>query len=182
MIFNSCRNSCLPKEELLQHYARLNPAPIDSVLLAHIVSCKRCLDLVNDSHGIPRLDRRSPGETESSWRRSKSDSRRKNGRGSSDASVVIGKAKDRLRELYDHRPQSLSLAVNGHILATRDISSALSRLEVEVREDTRVEFIEVFSEQGFCLLSIPVESAPPQVGPQLRHEATLGDTRTLEFS
>lgn len=180
-IFGSCQNPCLPKEELLRHYTRLNPVPIESELLAHIVSCKRCLDLVNDSYQIPRLDRRSPDESERSWRRSKSDPKRKKSGESSAANLVLSRAKDRLRELYDHRPQSISLAVNGHILAARDISSALNRLEVEVHSETRVEFIEVLSEQGLCLLAIPVESTPPMVGPQLRHEVSLGDTCRLEL-
>jgi DNA-directed RNA polymerase specialized sigma24 family protein len=180
-IFDACQTSCLSKEELLQHYTRLNPKPLDTVLLAHIVSCKRCLDLINDFHQIPRLDQRSPDDATASRRRAKSESK-KRGRGdATEPKLVLGKAYQRLRELYDHRPESISIAVNGHILAARDISSSVNRLEVEIHRETRIEFIEVLSEQGICLLAIPVVSTPPQIEPELRHEAFLGDACKLEL-
>ncbi len=180
-IFDACQTSCLPKDELLQQYANLNPKPLDTVLLAHIVSCKRCLDLINDFHQIPRIDLRSPDDATASTRRTKSESRKRSGKNAAEPKIVIRKAYQRLRELYDHRPESISIAVNGNILAARDISSTMNRLEVEVHPETRIEFIEVLSEQGICLLAIPVVSGPPQAEPEIRHEVFLGDACKLEL-
>jgi DNA-directed RNA polymerase specialized sigma24 family protein len=176
-IFAACNSTCLPSEQLLSLYQGANPRPIECKLLAHIVSCERCLDLVSKQHDMPPLSGRSPEEMAGSTRRTKLGLRAsENG-----PRRVLRNAQQRLWELYDHQPRQLMVAVNGHIIASRDISSAISKLEVEVGRGTRMEFIEIVSEQGVCLLGVPVNSTPPEAPPEIRYSAELMHGRSVEI-
>jgi hypothetical protein len=167
----------LSKDELLRNYNTLNPKPIESGLLAHIVSCEHCLDTLNDHFRMPRLGRRSPEEMTRGRRR------HGNGHGGTiregRAKRMLGDVMARIEHVYDHQPRSLSIAVNGQILATHDIGSRMNRMEVKTGADTRVEFVEITSEQDICLLAVPVISVPPAVGPEVRHELVLDSERKL---
>jgi len=186
-ILDTCQSPCLPKDELLSRYQRINSKPIECRLLAHIVSCERCLDLVCKLHGMPPLSGRSPEEMMGSNRRTKLGLRTKGtgegtkGTGEGGARRVLGIAQQRLNELYDHQPKQLMVAVNGRIIASRDVSSATSKLEVEIGRETKIEFIEIVSEQGVCLLGMPVDSVPPEAPPEMRHSAMLMNGRAVEM-
>ena len=57
-IFASCRTECLTEEALRKRYQKKIPVPIPRELLAHIVSCEHCLNLVNHHYGFtPPSDR-----------------------------------------------------------------------------------------------------------------------------
>jgi DNA-directed RNA polymerase specialized sigma24 family protein len=47
LIFNSCRGDCLSQKELHEAYAGDNDNTLTTGRLAHIVSCPKCLDVVN---------------------------------------------------------------------------------------------------------------------------------------
>jgi DNA-directed RNA polymerase specialized sigma24 family protein len=177
MIFDACQTPCLPKEELLRHYNALNSKPIEATLLAHIVSCESCLDTLNDSFQMPRLRKRSPEEM-TTGRKKYGNGRAGNMRGNH-ARRAFQDVLARIQHVYDHQPRSLSIAVNGQVLATRDISSRINRMEVNTGAEARVEFVEITSEQDICLLAVPVVAVPPAVGPEVRHELPLGNERKL---
>src|ERR1700679_4240279 len=67
-IFNELREGilaardgdCLPEEELLAHYGNARPAAISCSLLSHIVSCERCLSLIDLHFRRPTLKDREP--------------------------------------------------------------------------------------------------------------------------
>jgi DNA-directed RNA polymerase specialized sigma24 family protein len=171
---------CLSKEELLSRYQGIDPKPIECKLLAHIVSCERCLDLVSKLHGIPPLTERSPEEIMDANRRTKLGMRGK-GAGEGGARRVLRVGQQRLSELYDHQPSQLLVVVNGRVIASRDVSSAVNKLEVEIGHETKIEFIEIISEQGVCLLAMPVGSVPPEAPPEMRRSARLTNRRSVEI-
>lgn len=179
-ILETCQGPCLSREELLSRYQRLSPKPIECKLLAHIVSCERCLDLVSKLHGIPPLSGHSPEEMTGSNRRTRLGLKAR-GTGEGGPRRVLRIAHQRLWELYDHQPKQLMVAVNGRIIASRDVSSATSKLEVEISRETKIEFIEIVSEQGVCLLGMPVNLVPPEAPPEMRHSAKLPNGRSVEM-
>jgi DNA-directed RNA polymerase specialized sigma24 family protein len=179
-ILDARQTPCLSKEELLARYQCLDPKPVECKILAHVVSCERCLDLVSKLHGMPPLSRRSPEETMDGNRRTKFGFRGK-GTGEGGLQRVLRVAQLRLSELYDHQPRQLMVAVNGRMIASRDVSSATNKLEVEIGHETKIEFIEIFSEQGVCLLEMPVDSVPPEAPPEMRHSAKLMNGRSVEM-
>jgi hypothetical protein len=84
----------------------------------------------------------------------------------------------RLKEIYEHRPTSLILAVNGEVLASRDIGASFNGLKVEA--PTRgLKFIEVLTEHGASLLSWAVESTPPHSDPVVHRVAKFSMGRRL---
>ena len=57
-ILDARRTGCLPEMELLAHYR--SATPISCALLAHIVSCERCLSLIDRDSHRPTLKDREP--------------------------------------------------------------------------------------------------------------------------
>ena len=53
-------SACLDPEQLLAHYRAAAPKPISCSLLAHIVSCERCLSVVDRHFRRPTLQDREP--------------------------------------------------------------------------------------------------------------------------
>ncbi len=179
IIFSSCHTECFPEDLLLERYQAENSKSIERELLAHIVSCERCLDLVSRYSGIAPPADRSPEESLGPDRRSRGRSKQ-NASSSSDVSRALRMARDRVREAYEHQPRRLTVAVNGSVIATQDVNSSWSRQEIKLNADTEPEFIEVTSEQGVCLLAMHVAAMPPDSSPELRHEVELSRGRSLE--
>ena len=172
------RGSCLPVEELAAYYTAKSPKPIECALFAHIVSCSRCLDLVTHFRQLPPLAERS---FESAFVE-RHDSRPASGKKDQDKNLrrSLGIVHYRIREVMEHQPKSLLLFVNDRLIATQDASSAVCKQEVEVNIGAPVEMIEIFSEQGFCLLSMEVAGQPPEVSPELYRQVRLDRGRTVE--
>ncbi|MFL6254707.1 MAG: RNA polymerase sigma factor, partial [Pyrinomonadaceae bacterium] len=115
-VFDSRRGECLVGEHLSKIYeAKGGP---DSTLLAHFVSCPRCIDEVNNLHELPLLSERFPVDSLGA------EPRRKGGGddgGDDDGGVGGGRAtseetlrcKRRAREVFEHRPRELCVSVNG---------------------------------------------------------------------
>jgi RNA polymerase sigma factor (sigma-70 family) len=62
-IFQSRRGSCLPIKNLQKLYSAPDDKAIESRVLAHIVSCPRCLEEVNKLKGLPPFSDRYPTDT-----------------------------------------------------------------------------------------------------------------------
>jgi DNA-directed RNA polymerase specialized sigma24 family protein len=178
MLFAARHSACLPADSLLAFYRDAFPEPIECSLLAHLVSCQQCLDLLNDFMKRPRIDQRVPGESmDSDQAPDNSDKTRDSG----STLRFIGRSGSlktkreelhaaglrRREQIYQHWPARLSIAVNGELQASQAIQAETSELKAHVDRSVRAEFVEVFSEQGLRLLLAGVADVPPE-GPQTR--------------
>src|SRR5262249_4120626 len=87
----------------------------------------------------------------------------------------------RLKDIVEHRPQELRIAVNGFLLGAQHVSSEFSSQTLTANIGEPIGFVEVSSEQGVRLLFFdveqPIEGAVEQ---QARIEFSHG--RTLELT
>ena len=154
MIFLSCKGPCLTPHELHAIYSFGNSDCLTTPRLAHIVSCRSCLDAVNSMLGLPLLAQR--GQTEVSSDSSDSDEPPFGGSGggaSGGGPVDVRKKLGRhLRAISEHKPQELRIAVNGLPLSSLPVTSERTEVDLNLNPDEPVEFIEITSEQGVQLL------------------------------
>ena len=177
MIFRSRRGSCLPAEELQSAYAANSNRVLSTTELAHVVSCRSCLDTVNAALGLPLLAERHQAEDCSHDEPPQDDS---GGGGSSGTPASFpGKFKQQLREIREHKPSELRIAVNGAVLSSLKVSSELSELDLNLAGDEPVEFIEVLSEQDLQLLFLSVND--DGAGDEQWAEIELSEGRALEL-
>jgi RNA polymerase sigma-70 factor (ECF subfamily) len=183
-IFQSRGGACPSDDRLEQRYRALTPRPLENDLLAHLVSCRTCLDkiatLFKSSPPSPPQDL-SLGSIRRSMKITALTQSERTVTRSERASLarIFDHGKQRMRETFDHYPSDLMIALNGEIVAARDISSSRAVLKVETRSTTQLELIEIFSEQGILLLILPVTEHPPQSPPELLQEVRLSNDRIL---
>lgn len=175
-ILNARQRECLPEQELLGYYSPLHSEPIPCHLLSHLVSCERCLDLIDHHFQRPRLADRealdgigSAGETSGSARKATSEIH---------AFEVL---KKRWKQVYEHRPYTLSIAHNGNIIASHDVVSSRSTLSARIIDPRSDEFLEVFSDQDVRLALLSIGDLPPNGPARLEQRVHLSDSRWLEF-
>lgn len=179
MIFSTCKTPCLAERDLLLSYESESGVPIARELLAHLVSCQRCLNLVSHKCRLdPPADRSSePLGFERSLRR-----RAKNMTAPNDSGRQLQQtlriARERAREIYEHYPRQLTVMVNGMTLASQQVSSSWMQQELKLATGLQPEIIEVFSEQGICLLTLHAESQP--ASPELQQQIALSHGRRIE--
>lgn len=179
-ILTAREGDCPPEEDLLAHYDGPQPAAISCSLLSHIVSCERCLARIDQHFRRPTLKDREPLdglgpaaedphpeilEIRSTHREAMFRSVRRHG-----------------SEIFDHRPRRLSIAVDGKIVASRDVQSESSMLSVRIERPENTSFIEVFSEQRIRLALLPLFELPPEGPPQRTQHVALSDDRWLELT
>src|SRR6266404_405203 len=177
MIFNSPKGKCQQIERLQEFYQSNNTETLTTAKLAHIVSCRFCLDSVNRLLGLPLLSERCQNEQGNS----ETPPQDRNGGGSSGGGTIDLRAKyhERLREISEHKPKELRVAVNGNLVSSLKINSEESELNLNLPPQKSVEFVEVFSEQGVQLLFFAVGETDPPHTPQWA-KIELSDGRTLE--
>jgi RNA polymerase sigma factor (sigma-70 family) len=188
-IFAARQGRCLERKHLAEIYEAAQPALLTVPLLAHLVSCPDCLDEANRLLGLPSLSERDPNDMLGP------DCGAQSGSGTPTVTPfaaasktrarqrMLKKYRQRLREVYEHEPQELRIAVNGFVLARQEITAAVHKqtLGIEVAED--LSLIEVLSEQGHRLLALHV--VPPPDGSfeqQARAEFSEGRTLTAQLS
>lgn len=179
-ILQARHSPCLPEPELLAHYSSSVSASISCELLSHIVSCERCLAIIDRATGLPRLEERGPiGPLETSI--DKTDSISEAGGASSARMFSVSLQKERER-IFEHRPRTLSIAVNGRIAASHNVQGDQSRLSSRFDHPEDAQFVEVFSEQQLRLAFLPIQDRPP-AGPHMQTQRTaLSDNRWLELT
>jgi len=173
-------SDCIAEEELLAQYRSATPRPIDCSLLAHIVSCERCLAIIDHIFRRPTLKDREPldGAGSSS--------------GGSDSSVaglsdksqetMLQLVRKRWGKIHEHRPRTLSIAVNGKIIAFHDVQAEHSTLSARIEHPETAQFVEVFSEQDVRLALLPVGDLPPEGLHERTQRVVLSDSRWLELN
>jgi RNA polymerase sigma factor (sigma-70 family) len=186
VIFASCATPCEPvrrgkKQAPLSLLLQI-PAP-STPELAHLVSCAACLNRRSRQHGLPGLDERTFDEP---YQR---DDRGGPPAGGSGTGTLVPSPKKsranklskgyaRTRELIQHYPTELSIAVDGHIRTAHVISSSVSLLSLIVDTKERVEFVEILSEQGVRFLML--DRTDLETLTLRRYDIALSDGRVLE--
>ncbi|WP_213807786.1 hypothetical protein [Granulicella sp. dw_53] len=149
--------------------------------LAHLVGCRDCLEKATKLHHL------RPGATRLL---DEIGSDNADGRGPIEIPTKQGKnrklrlavSRQRVRETYEHRPLQLCVAVNGRLLAWRDVTTEDNRLQTLVHPNVQLEFIEVFSEQGIRMMLLSVLEAPP-IGPfEISDVCSLSHDRVLRIN
>ena len=188
-IYASCHGACFSVAKIEQLYAADSSELPDHGVLAHIVSCSRCLDLVNRTLGIPLLeertggsdDRQAPGSSDSPLGTGGRPGQRQ---GSSVASPgQIKKWKRRGDAIDECQPQKLIMLVDGLPRASMSVQPGHNDVDVNLDgEGDDPLFIEILSEQDVRLLSLYVTNPPPDGAFQQEHELRLSDNRLLGLS
>ncbi|MFN2408092.1 MAG: RNA polymerase sigma factor [Pyrinomonadaceae bacterium] len=177
MIFSSHRGACLSKEELEAAYAAAKTDALSTAELAHIVSCRSCLDVVNAMLALPLLAERYPAE-DCSRNEPPRDAGGSGGSGGM-TTVLPKRFKRRLREIREHKPSELRIAVNGVPLSSFKVTSDFCEFDLNLAADEPIEFVEILSEQGVQLLFLSIDE--DAVESEQRAEIELSDGRTLDL-
>jgi DNA-directed RNA polymerase specialized sigma24 family protein len=174
-------SGCLAEEQLLAHYRAAVRRPVSCSLLAHIVSCERCLSMVDRHFRRPTLKDREPLDCFGT----SSDGGSNSFEGASGVDQNLQKAMQavwrRWGKVREHRPRTLSIAVNGHIIAFHDVRAEHSKLSARI-DRQNPKFVEVFSEQGVRFALLPVGEFPPGGSHESIQRVELSDDRWLELS
>jgi RNA polymerase sigma factor (sigma-70 family) len=177
LIFSSCHGDCLSQQELNEVYAGGNDETLTTGKLAHIVSCPKCLDVVNAILGLPVLSERYRESTEHKEPPSDATGGGASGGGPTE---LRSKLANRLRRTHEHKPHELRVAVNGLLVSAMKVSSEISELDLNLAPEDPIEFVEIYSEQGIQLLFFSINPN----GPQFEQWAwiELSEGRLLEAS
>jgi DNA-directed RNA polymerase specialized sigma24 family protein len=166
---------CLSSAALKRTYEATQPSAIATAHLAHLVSCPRCLGVVCELLSIGPPSDRFPGESSSARRRGGSPRRSRDDR--SDTVRRDGKR----RTIFEHRPEELSVAVNGLELTTCTVGQRTTRQALTVNVNEPMAFVEVFSVDGLRLLFANVDPFPS--GPvEQSVRLDLSDDRSLQVT
>jgi RNA polymerase sigma factor (sigma-70 family) len=183
MIFASCVTSCEPLRRKKQAPLSIQILTLSTQELAHLVSCAACLNRRSRQHGLLGLDERTFDEP---YQRNDRGGPPAGGSGAgtlvpSPRKLRANKLRQgyaRTRELIQHYPTELSIAVDGHIRTSHVISSSVSLLNLTVDAKERVEFVEILSEQGVRFLML--DRADLETLTLRRYDIALSDGRLLE--
>jgi DNA-directed RNA polymerase specialized sigma24 family protein len=179
-ILDARAGDCLPEDKLIALYSSERSKPIACSLLSHIVSCERCLALVDSHLQRPTLRDREPldeiGDISVGDR--------------TEAGKSAGISRERLlrsvrrytTEVLEHRPRTLSIAVDGKILASHDVQAQRNTLSARIERPENASFVEVFSEQGIRFALMSIGELPPEGPHGQTQRVDLSDDRWLDLS
>ncbi len=184
-IFSAAEGECIDAVALAQRYLPESEASgITTQELSHLVSCGVCLDRVNTILHLPLLADRSPEDS--------IDRDNSSGPGADGGSQVtpirkkvlkkgpsIRKLERRARELFEHRPGSIEIVVDGDVRSSQKITAEINEFRLKLTRKEEPSFIEVLSEQGLCLAFLQV--AEPVSADKLEQveNALFSDDRSL---
>jgi DNA-directed RNA polymerase specialized sigma24 family protein len=180
-IFTSPCGTCPNDANLERRYRAPNHMPLETELVAHIVSCKGCIEKVRRFSGA-EPPTRFTGEFPGRYRRHAKARRSEPTQDKEALARIFTRCSERQREIFEHRPRKLSVALNAEIAAVRDVASVRTVLEVETRSIDSLKMIEVFGEEGLLLLALPITERPPYSLQEMRSAVTLSGTRTLDVN
>lgn len=175
-IFRSNETACPQEADLKALYAS-HRQPIECLDLAHIAACRRCLDEVNDTLGLPRLADRHADEGIDSRKRPP----RGPGSGRAGGGASRGAVDRRVQEVLRCQPVELRIAVNGHVIGGQQVSSARVSQHLLIQSVEPVGFVEVLDQddQRFFLMNV---EPPPAGAVEQRASVQLSDDRELTVS
>ena len=176
-ILDARKTGCLQEMELLAHYR--SAAPISCALLAHIVSCERCLSLIDRDSHRPTLKDREPLDVFGFSPESGGDAAPSEGM---NFDALRSSVQRKWARIHEHRPRTLMIALNGQVIAYHDVRSEQNRLSARIERTEKAQFVEVFSEQNVRLALLDVSEPPPDGPPLSLQRIALSDARWLELS
>lgn len=176
-IFTAADGRC-DVDALTRQYRPPSSSTMPTLLLAHIVSCRSCLERANVMLGLGPLRERYP-----------TDSLGPSGR--TPPSIGGGSPTDRgrragerrLRDVLSHRPKELRISTNGFLVGSHTIAAPRTDQTLVVNIPEPVGFVEVFSEQGVRLAMLPIDPPPNgDVEQQLTVDLDEGRSLAIEVS
>ena len=182
-VFQSCQGSCFTSEHLESLYQQESTAGVDGATLAHLVSCARCLDEVNELFGLPPLSERYPMDTLGTDTPAKGggdDGDSGGGTGAGSEKEFQRRCRRRARDVFEHRPQELCISVNGYLLAAQKTGAEFCEQTLSINLTEQINFIEVTSEQEVRLLFLDLNELLPGESGERSAGVKLSDDRTLE--
>jgi RNA polymerase sigma factor (sigma-70 family) len=196
-IFRSCTGECIVTDTLPRLYKKGVIQTADNSMLAHLVSCPRCLDGANRELGLPLLAARHPADalgpnnnsrggpgTNGGTGGTRNDLRSRRRLRTSEGEIsdtFLLRCRRRARELFEHHPREVCVSVNGHVLGSQTVNSEISRLRLDVTIPEPLSFIEVLSEEATRLLVMTID-APPNGEPMQAKRVVLSEGRHLEVT
>jgi RNA polymerase sigma factor (sigma-70 family) len=184
-IFSATEGNCFDPEVLEHRYASVSePTGMTTLELSHLVSCRVCLDRVNGILELPLLAERSPEDGID----------RDNSSGPGDASgsgilrmrksspkkgPPLRKLERRARDLFEHRPASLEIVVDGEVRTSHRVTAEISELRLKLAHKEEPSFIEVLSEQGYCMAFLQVDEPVSAEKLEQAETALFSDDRSL---
>jgi RNA polymerase sigma factor (sigma-70 family) len=191
-IFQNCVGECFGREELERRYQESQNAGFTTAELAHLVSCNKCLDSANAILGLPLLADRSPddaigrddsqgpdGGSTGPVELPHSDPKR---RKKTQEAALRNRLERKMREVFEHRPQSLQIAVNGKVRTSQKVTSELSEFHLRMGRAEKLAFVEVLSEQGIRMAYLHVFDPALQQGLEQGEHIALSDDRSLNLT
>jgi RNA polymerase sigma factor (sigma-70 family) len=182
-IFATRQGECLPLRHLEDLYLANRAELIDAPKLAHFVSCANCLESINRLLKLPSLDHRDPPEMlgpDPNAANKPAPPKTTAFKAKRNARASWQKLERRWRDVYEHDPTALRIAVNGEVLSSHKLHAAeRNELSLSIEAAHETLFIEIFSEQGVRLLFFHAV-APPSGAFEQFARATFSDNRTLE--
>lgn len=179
-ILDARTGECLPEEELIALYSSEQPKPISCSLLSHIVSCERCLALIDSYLKRPTLKDREPLDEASDA--SDAASTRARRQTAISRERILRSVQRHKSEILDHRPRTLSIAIDGRILASHDVQAQQNVLSARIDHPENASFVEVFSEQGIRLAMLSIGDLPPEGPHGQTQRVALSDERWLDLT
>lgn len=159
---------------MIEIYHSASEETLSTETLAHIVSCRHCLDEVNQILSLPSLATRYEAELKDSGPTPPSSA----GGGSSDGPTDFSsRFTKRLNEVINHEPKELHISVNSTPVGSLTVSDA-NELLLNLAEDDPIEFIEIFSQDNVRLLFFTIVDSDGD-GAEQWAEIELSDQRIL---
>jgi DNA-directed RNA polymerase specialized sigma24 family protein len=173
-IFSETEGTCLPPEELQNRYLRSDAPAFSTEEVAHLASCRTCLNRASRLLELPDLMLRFFTEGDPP-------------EGTHPPSARTGqeglkKLRRKLRETYEHRPKKLQIAVDGEVRGVQTITGASSKLQIKLPPLSKPGFVEVLSEQGLGLLYFDLQQEALEVPAPRVAAVDLSDGRQLSVT
>jgi DNA-directed RNA polymerase specialized sigma24 family protein len=173
-IFSETESTCLPPEELQDRYLRPDAPAFSTQEVAHLASCRVCLNQASRLLGLPHLTLRFFTEGDPPEIANPPSART--------GEDGLKKLRRKLRETYEHRPKKLQIVVDGEVRGVQTITSASSSFQIALSPLSQPGFVEVLSEQGVALLYFDLRQDTLDVPAPRVAAVDLSDDRQLSVS
>ena len=178
-IFDSCTTPCL--------ILASDATELGVTELAHLVSCRVCLDRRSRQMGLGYVAERMTDDISDN-----DDGRPQGGSGAAgpilpvrsgrkpSSRAILRRVYTRRRERFEHRPKEISLAFDGQLRATLEVTAPTNRLHLSLDSKEVPNSIAVLSEQEFHFLILDRDELT--CSERRVHRLSLSDDRVLEVT
>jgi len=180
-IFRARTGDCFTPAQLRELYRppdKVDGSSLTCERLAHLVSCRVCLDEVNHLLGLPPLAERYPTDMIGP----NTPGAAGHGGGPPQQGPPpneINTMRRRAQEVFEHQPRQIAISINGYFVATQKLGAEVNEQTLRLNVNEPIGFVELFSEQDVRLLMFSV-APPPQGAHQQEARVMLSDGRALE--